>query len=65
MRELTRRQVSGASGATIPKEIADRLGVSVKTVGSYDTRIKEKLGFENAGELMREAVLWQDRQRGF
>ena len=46
------------------KEIADRLGVSVKTVGSYDMRIKEKLGLENAGELMREAVLWQDRQRG-
>ena len=46
------------------KEIADRLGVSVKTVGSYDTRIKEKLGLDNAGELMREAVLWEDRQRG-
>lgn len=46
------------------KEIADRLGVSVKTVGSYDARIKEKLGLADAGELMREAVLWQDRQRG-
>ncbi len=46
------------------KEIADHLGVSVKTVGSYDARIKEKLGLDNAGELMREAVLWQDRQRG-
>lgn len=47
-----------------PKEIADRLGVSVKTVGSYDARIKEKLGLGDAGELMREAVLWHDRQRG-
>jgi DNA-binding NarL/FixJ family response regulator len=46
------------------KEIADHLSVSVKTVGSYDARIKEKLGLDNAGELMREAVLWQDRQRG-
>lgn len=46
------------------KEIADRLGVSVKTVGSYDARIKEKLGLDDAGELMREAVLWHDRQRG-
>lgn len=46
------------------KEIADRLGVSVKTVGSYDARIKEKLGLNDAGELMREAVLWHDRQRG-
>ena len=47
-----------------PKEIADRLSVSVKTVGSYDARIKEKLGYSDAGEMMREAVLWQDRQRG-
>ena len=47
-----------------PKEIADRLHVSVKTVGSYDARIKEKLGLADAGELMREAVLWHDRQRG-
>ncbi len=47
-----------------PKEIADRLGVSVKTVGSYDARIKEKLGLVDGGELMREAVLWHDRQRG-
>ena len=46
------------------KEIADRLGVSVKTVGSYDARIKEKLGLDDAGELMREAVRWHDRQRG-
>ena len=46
------------------KEIADLLHVSVKTVGSYEARIKEKMGLENAGELMREAVLWNDRQRG-
>jgi DNA-binding NarL/FixJ family response regulator len=48
----------------VAKEIADRLAVSVKTVGSYDARIKEKLGLHDAGELMREAVLWNDRQRG-
>jgi DNA-binding NarL/FixJ family response regulator len=46
------------------KEIADSLRVSVKTVGSYEARIKEKLRLESAGELMREAVLWQDRQKG-
>lgn len=46
------------------KEIADVLGISVKTVGSYDARIKEKLGLGNAGELMREAVLWHDRKTG-
>jgi DNA-binding NarL/FixJ family response regulator len=46
------------------KEIAHALGLSVKTVGSYDARIKEKLGLGDAGELMREAVLWHDRHRG-
>jgi DNA-binding NarL/FixJ family response regulator len=46
------------------KEIADRLGVSVKTVGSYESRIKEKLSLENVTELMREAMLWQDSRRG-
>ncbi len=58
--EVFRQRGQGRS----PKEIADRLGVSVKTVGSYDARIKEKLGLDDAGELMREAVLWHDRQRG-
>jgi len=46
------------------KEIAAHLGVSVKTIGSYEARIKEKLGLSDAGDLMREAVLWHDRQRG-
>lgn len=59
-REVFRLRGLGRS----PKEIADHLGVSVKTVGSYDSRIKEKLGLVDAGELMREAVLWHERQRG-
>jgi DNA-binding NarL/FixJ family response regulator len=46
------------------KEIAERMRVSVKTVGSYDERIKTKLGVESTNEVMREAVLWQERQRG-
>jgi DNA-binding NarL/FixJ family response regulator len=45
------------------KEIADVMGVSVKTVGSYEARIKVKLGLDNAGDLMREAVLWNERGR--
>lgn len=61
-REMEVFRLRGA--ALSAKEIADRMGVSVKTVGSYDARIKEKLGLNDAGELMREAVLWQDRQRG-
>ena len=46
------------------KEIAERMRLSVKTVGSYDERIKTKLGLDSTNEVMREAVLWQERQRG-
>ena len=46
------------------KEIAGLIHVSAKTVGSYEARIKQKLGLNNAGALMREAVLWADRRRG-
>jgi len=48
----------------VAKEIADRLGVSAKTVASYEARIKEKLGLGDVGELTRTAVLWNERQRG-
>jgi len=46
------------------REIVGLIRVSVKTVGSYEARIKEKLGLENANALKRDAVLWEDRQRG-
>lgn len=61
-RELTVFQLRG-QGRTA-KEIADVLRVSVKTVGSYDVRVKEKLGLTSLGELTREAVLWHNRRRG-
>ena len=38
--------------------------MSIKTVGSYDERIKTKLGLEDANALIREAVLWNDRKHG-
>jgi DNA-binding NarL/FixJ family response regulator len=44
------------------KEIADFLKVSVKTIESYEARIKEKLGYDNVNELVREAVRWHDRK---
>jgi two-component system, NarL family, invasion response regulator UvrY len=36
-----------------PKEIGDELSLSVKTVGTYRTRILEKLNLKNNAELMR------------
>ncbi len=46
----------------VTKEIGLHLKVSVKTVESYEARIKEKLGLATAGELVREAVRWHDRK---
>ncbi|WP_020588922.1 response regulator [Desulfobacter curvatus] len=40
------------------KEIAVRLNLSIKTVGTYRERIKEKLNLKNASELIRHAVIW-------
>lgn len=41
-------------------EIAEQLKLSVKTVGTYRERIKEKLGLRHGGELVRFAVLWSE-----
>jgi two-component system, NarL family, invasion response regulator UvrY len=37
----------------VPKEIGDELSLSVKTVGTYRTRVLEKLKLKNSAELMR------------
>ncbi len=42
------------------KQIAMQLNISIKTVGTYRERIKEKLCLENAGELVRFAVIWTE-----
>ena len=34
---------------------------TIRTVGTYRERIKEKLGLKDGGELMRSAVLWVER----
>lgn len=39
-----------------PREIAQRLHLGIKTVESYKTRIKDKLGLENARQLFRHAL---------
>jgi len=44
------------------KEIADQLGVNLKTVQTYCARMKEKLGAKDAPELVRAAYRWHQRQ---
>lgn len=39
-------------------KIASQLSISVKTVGTYRERIKEKLGLKHGGDLAKYAVLW-------
>jgi DNA-binding NarL/FixJ family response regulator len=40
------------------REIARQLHLSVKTVETYQARVKEKLGLKNGHELIRAAVSW-------
>ena len=44
-----------ASGKTL-KEIADELSLSIKTVGTYRSRILEKMGMEKNAELIHYAI---------
>jgi DNA-binding NarL/FixJ family response regulator len=46
-------------------QIAKQLHLSIKTIETYRTRIKEKLGLVNASELLRYSIRWaksQDRE---
>jgi len=40
------------------RDIADSLHISVKTVETYRTHIREKLGLADGGELLRYAIEW-------
>jgi DNA-binding NarL/FixJ family response regulator len=44
------------------RRIATDLRVSMKTVQAYCARIKDKLGYANAAELVRAAVQWYELQ---
>jgi DNA-binding NarL/FixJ family response regulator len=58
-RELEIFQMIGRGLCT--GEIADRLHLSTKTVGTYRERIKAKLGFSHGMDLVRYAILWVEQ----
>jgi len=41
------------------RQIAEQLGLDVKTVETYRARIKEKLELKDASELLRRAIAWK------
>lgn len=46
------------------KEIAAELHLSVKTIETHCAHIKEKLGFRDAGEMVRFAIDWVAQEKG-
>jgi len=44
----------------VPREVADALGLSVKTVESHQHRIKAKLGLDSGAQLRLQAVALRD-----
>ena len=55
-RELEVFQLIGQGFGT--RQVADRLGVSVKTIETYREHIKTKLRLESASELTHQAFVW-------
>jgi DNA-binding NarL/FixJ family response regulator len=61
-REMTVFQMLG-EGHTV-RDIADKLGLSRKTIETYRRRAKEKLGFDTVSELLQYAVQWTYGREG-
>jgi DNA-binding CsgD family transcriptional regulator len=55
-RELQIFRLIGLAHST--RQIAEKLGVSVKTVDAHRENIKNKLGLENGAELVTRAAVW-------
>ena len=55
-RELQIFQLIGRGNTS--GEIANKLNISVKTIGTHRERIKNKLNLEHGGKLVRQAVIW-------
>ena len=61
-RELDVFRLIGKGRTT--RGIAAGLHLAVSTVGTYRTKIKEKLGLETSAELMRRAIEWAHDRDG-
>lgn len=60
-REIEVLELIGRGRTT--REIATKLGLGVATIDTYRARIKEKMNFNNASELLHFAIRWvQDRE---
>ena len=59
-RELEVFRLIGAGLST--REIAERMNLGVKTIGTYRDRVKQKLGIKTAADLIRRAVLWTEQE---
>ncbi len=59
-RELEVFRLIGSGLST--REIAGRMKLGLKTIGTYRDRVKQKLGIKTAAELSRRAVLWTEKE---
>lgn len=60
-RELEVYRLIGLGFGT--NEIAQKLNLSMKTIGSYRERIKDKLGLKSGNELVRNAIRWVEKEQ--
>lgn len=59
-RELEVFRLIGAGLST--REIAERMRLGIKTIGTYRDRVKQKLDIKTAVALIRRAVLWTEQE---
>jgi len=60
-RELEVLELLGRGFGT--REIANELHLSVKTIETHRAHIKEKLGFKDAGEMVRFSIDWVAQEK--
>jgi DNA-binding NarL/FixJ family response regulator len=61
-RELEVFRLIGSGYGT--RQISERLHLSIKTIETYRSHLKEKLNLESASELVRHAVQWVEQRTG-